>query len=160
MAWKVPDQIRPALAFVPDRAVEDALRAPLHLGGGAAREGEQQDAMRVGAAHHQMRDAMRERVGLARTGAGDDQQRARVAVRAVLDRRALIRIEAIEVVHSRITCPCQRHSITFRLLFANEERSRPAKRREGFRVACRMLDLCGSGLIAECQQRFGGGFVT
>ena len=81
MAWNVPDQISPALAFVPDRAVEDALGAPLHLGGGAAREGQQQDAVRIGAVHHQMRDPMRQRVGLARARARDDQQRPRVGVR-------------------------------------------------------------------------------
>ncbi len=75
--------------------------------------------MRVGAAHHQMRDTVRERVGLARAGARDDQQRARVTVRAVLDRRALIRIEAIEVVHCESRARAKGTSITFRLLFAN-----------------------------------------
>ena len=65
-----------------DRAGEIGMAAgadPLdpagHLLGGAAREGEQQDAPRVGAAQDQMGDAMRERVGLARAGAGDDQER-------------------------------------------------------------------------------------
>ncbi len=81
MAWNVPDQMSPRARVGAERAIEDALGAALHLGGGAAREGQQQDAVRVGAAHHQMRDAMRQRVGLARARAGDDQQRPRIVVR-------------------------------------------------------------------------------
>ena len=139
MAWKVPDQISPALAFVPDARLRMRSRAPLHLGGGAAREGEQQDAVRVGAAHHQMRDAVRERVGLARAGARDDQQRARVAVRAVLDRRALIRIEAIEIVHANHVPVPRGTSITFRLLFANAaQRVPPAPRAARTAFPCGM----------------------
>ena len=42
---------------------------------GAPRERHQQDAARIGAVDDEMRDAMRERVGLARARAGDDQQR-------------------------------------------------------------------------------------
>ena len=66
MAWNVPDHCS------------------------AARERQQQDAARIGAVHDQMRHPMRERVGLARARAGNDQQR-RVTV--VLHRRALFRIQ-------------------------------------------------------------------
>jgi hypothetical protein len=79
-------------------AIEDALGAPFHLGGGAAREGQQQDAMRVGTAHHEVRDPVRQRVGLARARPRDHQQRPRVrAADAVLDRRALVRIELFQI---------------------------------------------------------------
>ena len=63
-----------------------------HLGRGAAREGQQQDAARIGAVDDQMRDPMRQRIGLARAGAGDDQQRAGLGQRrpAVLDGAALL----------------------------------------------------------------------
>ena len=87
----------------------DALDAAGHLAGGAAGEGHQQDAARIGAVDHQMGDAMGEGVGLARAGAGDDQQRTgrRADADAMLDRAALLGIEAIEVVglgeHGRIT---------------------------------------------------------
>ena len=62
----------------PSRAQDrgrDALDPAHHLGGGAARECQQQDAARIGAVDDQMRDPMGERVGLARAGAGDDQER-------------------------------------------------------------------------------------
>ena len=49
----------------PDIRRADALDAALHLGRGAAREGQQQDAARIGAVDDQMGDAMRQRVGLA-----------------------------------------------------------------------------------------------
>ena len=68
--------------------------APLHLRRRAPREREQQDALRIGAVQRQMRDAMRQRVGLAGAGAGDDQQRplaARIRPRAVLDGEPLLR---------------------------------------------------------------------
>ena len=56
------------------------LDAAQHLGGGAAREREQQDAPRVGAALDEVRHAVHERGRLAGAGAGDDEQRP-VAVR-------------------------------------------------------------------------------
>ncbi|MNT50156.1 hypothetical protein D3C72_1870590 [compost metagenome] len=77
-----------------ERLVDDALDAPSHLRRGAARERQQQDAARIGAGQHQVRDPMRQRIGLARAGAGDDQQR-RVA--AVLHRGALLRVEPGQV---------------------------------------------------------------
>ncbi len=54
----------------------DALRPARHLHRSAAREREQQDALRAHALLHQVRHAVRERVGLAGAGAGDDQERA------------------------------------------------------------------------------------
>ena len=54
---------------VAQRVRGDALDAARHLGGGAAREGQQQDAARIGAVDDQMRDAVRQRVGLAGAGA-------------------------------------------------------------------------------------------
>ena len=101
VAWKVPPQTLPALRTVeaaplcatsarphPGRpaggalrsgfslqAAEDALDAAQHLGGGAAGEGEQQDAAGIGAGGDAVGDAMGQRGGLAGAGAGDDEQR-------------------------------------------------------------------------------------
>ena len=58
-----------------EHLARDALDPARHLGRRAAREGHQQDAARIGAVDDQMRDAVRQRVGLAGAGAGDDQQR-------------------------------------------------------------------------------------
>ena len=81
----------------------DALDTALHLGRRAAREGQQQDAPRIDAADDEMRDPMRQGVGLAGAGAGDDQQRWRVVERvaAVLDRAPLRVVQLGEVVCSR-----------------------------------------------------------
>ena len=58
-----------------DRADERA--DPLaHLGSGLVRERDRQDLRRVHTGVDQVRDAMREHAGLARSGAGDHQQRA------------------------------------------------------------------------------------
>ena len=82
----------------PKRRCDDALGPALHLGGGAAREGQQQDAAGIGAVDDQVGDAMGQRIGLARPGAGNDQQRAcdigAVAGNAVLDGAALLGIES------------------------------------------------------------------
>jgi len=64
---------------------DDAARAPRHLDRGAAREREQQEALRIRALQDEMCHAMRERVGLSRARAREDQQRARSMAR----RRAL-----------------------------------------------------------------------
>ena len=75
----------------------DAFDAPRHLHRGAAREGQQQDRARIDAARHEAGDAMRQRVGLARAGAGDDQQRSAIgAVEPVTRRGALLGVEARE----------------------------------------------------------------
>ena len=86
--WKVPAQVRPAVraaAFVAEDLAGDALDAALHLRRGASGEGHQQDAARVGAREDQVGDAVRQRVGLAGAGAGDDQQRAGDLAVAVQD---------------------------------------------------------------------------
>ena len=80
---------------------QDAAHAAPHLVRRAAREGEQQDARRVGTVGDQVRHAVGERVGLARAGAGDHQQgrcrvRTRTPVHAMHHRRALRRIEPRE----------------------------------------------------------------
>ena len=60
---------------LPHDASRDPLHPPRHLGGGAARERHQQNPPRIGAVDDQVRNAMRQGVGLARTGAGDDEER-------------------------------------------------------------------------------------
>ena len=72
----------------------DALRAPRHLDRRAAREGEQQDALRVRALENEMRHAVRERVGLAGAGAGENQERPGAMAR----RRALRAVQSFELV--------------------------------------------------------------
>jgi hypothetical protein len=61
------------------------------------------DAARISAADDKMGDAMRQRVGLARAGAGDDEQRPGGNARphAVLSRAALFGIEFGEVIQAR-----------------------------------------------------------
>ncbi len=71
----------------------DTLDAAAHLGRGPARKRQQHHAARVGAVRDQMRDAVRQRVGLAGAGAGDDQKRRKAVVAAVLDSATLVGIE-------------------------------------------------------------------
>ena len=71
---------------------EHGLDAPQHLGGGAAREREQQHAPRVGAALDEVRHAVHERGRLAGAGAGDDEQRPV----AVLRRGELLWVELLK----------------------------------------------------------------
>ena len=59
-----------------ERLLHDVVRAAAHLGGRAAREGQHEDARRIDAVDRQVRDAMGERVRLARARTGDDEQRA------------------------------------------------------------------------------------
>ena len=84
------------------RSGDDALDSALHLGRRAAREGQQQDAAGVGAVHDQVGDPVGERIGLARAGAGDDEQRTRdVGDRgghAVLDGAALLWVESDKII--------------------------------------------------------------
>ena len=75
---------------------EDALRAARHLSGGVAGKGEQQDPARIGAAGNQIRHAMRQRIGLARAGASDDQQRTGFIGHTMRDGAPLVRIELVE----------------------------------------------------------------
>ena len=72
-----------------------ALDPARHLGGCAARERQQQDPAGIDAVDDEVPDPMGQRIGLARAGAGDDQQRAGVDEfrPAVFDGAALVRVE-------------------------------------------------------------------
>ncbi len=91
------------LAAFLEHGGHDGLRAADHFLRGAAREGQHQDARRVDAVQHQMSGAMRQRIGLAGSRAGQDEQRTR-ADAFVLDRRAegggtaLLGVERVERV--------------------------------------------------------------
>ena len=82
---------------------DDALGAALHLGGGPAREGQQQDAAGIGAVDDQVGDPVRQGAGLAGAGAGNHQQRpgdvGTVRSDAVLDGTALLGIEGLKIGH-------------------------------------------------------------
>ena len=69
----------------------------------AAREGPEQDALRIGAGEHEFRDPRCERHRLARAGAGDNQHRAGNALVAqpVLHGAALLLVEHGERVGAR-----------------------------------------------------------
>jgi hypothetical protein len=54
---------------------DDAFDATGHFRSRSARKGEQEDPSGIGTIDHQMRDAMRKGVGLARPGAGNDEKR-------------------------------------------------------------------------------------
>ncbi len=87
-------------ALAAERVDRDARHAPRHFEGRAAQERQQQNAMRIRALHQQMRDAMRERVGLARSRARDHEQRATASsgfVDAEFDGRALCVVELREI---------------------------------------------------------------
>ena len=70
-----------------------------HLGGGAAREGQEHHPAGIDAVDDEVRHPVRQRAGLARTGAGNDQQRSGFIERrpAVFHGTALVRIELGEV---------------------------------------------------------------
>ena len=79
----------------------DPLRAALHVGSGAARECKQQDAARVSAVDDKMGHAVGERLGLAATGSGDDEQRTSdvgtVTRNTVLDGPPLLSVETCQM---------------------------------------------------------------
>jgi hypothetical protein len=95
------------------RCGNNALRPPLYLRRGSPGECEQEDAAWIGPVDNQMRDAVGQRIGLARSGPGDDQERScdvgAVACNAVLNRSALLEIEGLQV-------GCFRHGGSFRTL--------------------------------------------
>ena len=90
----------------------DPLDPPLHLGSRTAREGQQHDPAWIGTAHDEMPDAVSESVGLAGPRARDDEKRRDLikVVATVLDRAALLRIEAGEVGRAHGTVPRARAS--------------------------------------------------
>ena len=79
---------------------DDPIDPPRHFVGRPPREGEQQDPAGVGALGDKMRDPVREGIGLARSGAGDDQQGAELAV--VFDGEALLFVQRGQIVLGRI----------------------------------------------------------
>ena len=116
------------------RGGDDALDPALHLGRGAAREGHQQEPTRIGPVDDEMGDPMGERVGLARAGAGDDEERpvvGRGRADAVLDGAPLLRIELGQVGgHRRGESPAgrRRQRTTFPVLFATAAAFEPNRR--------------------------------
>jgi hypothetical protein len=103
---------------------DDALNAPFHFGRGATRECHQQQTPRIDPVDDEVRHAMSERVGFARTGPGDDQERPVVRrTDAVLDGAPLLRVELGEISgHRRRESPAvggQR--TTFPLLFQHSD---------------------------------------
>ena len=87
--------------MLPHDASRDPLDPSRHLGGGAARERHQQNPPRIGAVDDQVRDAVRQGVGLAGPRAGDHEERqprrAVLLPDAVLDGPPLLRIEGLKV---------------------------------------------------------------
>lgn len=69
------ERLRHGAEMCPHHLPRDALDPPCRLRGGPAREGEQQDPARIDAVDDEMGDAVGQRVGLARSGPGDDQKR-------------------------------------------------------------------------------------
>ena len=113
----------------------------LHFRRGTARERHQQNTAGIGAADDQMRHAMRQRVGLAGARARDHQQGPGIVVRdAVLDRRTLVGIELVEIVHANHGWRAGAPPITFLVLFAMKPRASEY-------LARGMLDLCGSAIM-------------
>ena len=90
----------------------DALHTTRRLGRRPPRKGHQQDAARIGAIDDQMRDAVRQRVGLAAAGAGNDQQRAAdLPIRqadTVLDGLALPVVAFFEMRRRHLSPACLR----------------------------------------------------
>ena len=98
------DRIAGDLRTSLQRCRADALDATRHLGGHPAGEGEKKNAPRISAVQDEVSDAVRERAGLARAGAGDDEQRRRRSRRSICrdaedDGRPLRRIELVEIGH-------------------------------------------------------------
>ena len=94
-----------------ERAVQGDADAALHVARRAAREREQQDALRVDPGEHEARHPRRQRFGFARTGAGDHEQRPRrmgqcvppgACLEAVLDGAALRLVQLGERVERRL----------------------------------------------------------
>jgi hypothetical protein len=75
----------------PQHLRRDALDPPLHLGSRAAREGQQHNTARIGTAHDEVADAVRQRIDLAGTGPSNNEEGRNLIERiaAVLDGAAL-----------------------------------------------------------------------
>ena len=104
MAWKVPAQVRPPARIAAcGPSTSAAIRSARRVISAAARREKVMSRMRRGSApvSDQVGDAVRERVGLAGAGAGDDQERPGDAAVAVQHRGPLLGIEALEWVGGR-----------------------------------------------------------
>jgi hypothetical protein len=73
----------------------DAFDATRHFGGSTAGKREQEDTSRISPVKDQVRNPMGQRVGLAGTCTGDDQQRTRVSISwaAIFDGTSLLCVE-------------------------------------------------------------------
>src|SRR5260370_23489773 len=95
-----PCERRRALLHVrTDNAVQDAPCPPLHFGCSPARERQQKYALGVGTREYQRRNTMRDRVGLAGSGARDNQQLplSTIGTDPTLDGSTLLRIHGIQM---------------------------------------------------------------
>ena len=109
---------------------EQAGDAPHHFAGGLVREREQQDAVGGNALFEQVGDAVGERAGLARTGAGNDEGRA--GRRG--DGGELLWIEFARVVNLQMNCGMKRfenviarHGASFKRQTAGGKRKKRKK---------------------------------
>src|SRR4051812_22702136 len=103
-----------AIRLLLQHSRDDALRTARHLLRGPARECKQQNALRAHALQHQVRDAMRERIGLTGAGAGDDQQRtgAKFGVIPTLAEACSGELRRVEAFENRY----RRHGVNYRTL--------------------------------------------
>ena len=80
----------------------DALDTSRHLVGGTPREGQQQDAVGIGAVRQQMGDTVSQGIGFSGAGSGNNQQRITglIRIKAISRGVALVVIEAAKVVRN------------------------------------------------------------
>ena len=95
------DRISPARACFANRVGDNALRAALHVRGRPPRERQKQDAAGIGAVHDEVGDPMRQRIGLARSGTGNNEKRpgnvGSGCGDAMLDGAALFGVQSREI---------------------------------------------------------------
>ena len=121
--FKAFDQATRAFA---QHLARDALDPTRHLGGGAAREGQHQDAARVSAVDQVVRHTVRQRVGLARASARDDEERAGRSADPVRRRRLLRGVQSVEIAAHWNLPACPRAGCQFHCLFASAGTRRSA----------------------------------
>ncbi len=88
--------------------LQELTGAALHCRGCPARKRQQQNALRVRAVEDQVRDTIRECIGLAGTGAGNDKQRSVVLLvrrGPMLHREPLRRVERRQEVAGADSAP-------------------------------------------------------
>ena len=128
-AWNVPAHIASVMRRCRPARDRCRMRSTRRVISAAARREKVSSMMRRGSAPFsiRMRDAMRERVGLARAGAGDDEQRTGLANRraAVLDGAALLRIEFFEAPrrHRPESPVCTKRRLNHNSGFVRKERA-------------------------------------